>query len=126
MDHKFDRRLNVMLAISTLIAVALVVGGLLAVPAIFEGRDNSDRVAESEQISSCRAVFSAKVTDLNAQIIATQALGQAAGVDHLPVGSYVDEIHRLVPLQKAASKKSLAETKLAQAHPMEFLKSCPG
>lgn len=128
MDRKFDRRLNVMLAISTLIAIALVVGGLLAIPAIFAGRDNSDRVAQSEAISSCRAVYSSTVSDLNSQLTVLNIQGQIANALHdtPQLTKLIDTAEQKVKAEKIAARIFLRQVRLSKEHPEQFLKECQG
>lgn len=70
-----DRRLNVLLAVSVAVAVAMVVGAFIFGPRILRSASTSDAEAiqRGNELTACRAVFRVEVDDAVAHLTAAKA-----------------------------------------------------
>ncbi len=60
---RFDRRLNIVLALVIATTGGLVLFALLSLPATFSSRNNVDQVARGNELAACRSEAAAIVTD---------------------------------------------------------------
>lgn len=104
-----DRRLNIMLGISLVIAATLVVIAFVAVPKVLSSSSTVEAVKDGNEQASCRAQFRGQVDDATANLTAAKAeldvltnrgLEASARQDH-------DTLTALLPQLEPARQKTV-------------------
>lgn len=72
-DVGYDRRLNILVAISATVAILMLIGGLIAVPKILATDQTTEQINQANTIQACRALFRVEVDDANADLQAARA-----------------------------------------------------
>lgn len=112
MDQRYDRRLNVLLFITGLLVVGSLIVALFAVPAVYESRDNSDRVAQGNDLSSCRSsLHSTTIDQANTDLQLALANAQDVTLDGLAATVAKDPIGE----GRALAAKAVAEKQINAA-----------
>lgn len=68
-----DRRLNLLLALSAIVAVCALIGAFVAIPKILSSADTTERIDRASAVQGCRALFRVEVDDANADLQASRA-----------------------------------------------------
>lgn len=112
MDRRYDHRLNILLFVTGLLVVGSLIVALFAVPAVYESRDNSDRVAQGNDLSSCRSqLHSVSIDQPNTDLQLALATAQVVTLDGLAATVVKDQIAE----DRALSAKAQAETQIESA-----------
>lgn len=137
---QFDRRLNIVLGISVTLMFGVALFAMVAIPAILSSNDNSGQLRRSAEISACRSVLSADVTDArsqldsdrtNLEILTSEGLSASVNRDGARLSQLVAE--SAVVLEsldtdkarlRAANDLFVQQTRLSQTDEGAFLRVC--
>lgn len=96
-----DRTINGVLAVVAVLTAGSVIMLVIALPAIFSSRNNSDAVRQGNELAACRSEYRADIDDANTAL----AVANSRLVTLLPEGiaAAMDDPAGLVPVLDAAT-----------------------
>jgi hypothetical protein len=139
-DDRTDRRLTRLLGLSTAVLVAVLLFAVIAVPAIFRGRDSSAAVERGTNLQACRSIAHTAVdqantvlTDARADVENLTSLGLSALVRNDPatldkddanLATARDRVDQAVAELTAANSVYARQVQESKDQPDQFLRDC--
>lgn len=126
MSHRKDMILNWVLAVVAVLVLGSAVMLVVALPAIFSARNNSDEVKRGNEMAACRALLSYDVNAAKADLDIVFALGLQAAVadDDTTLRTQADLIPERAKVLREALEAQRVGNELSRDDPGAFLIHC--
>lgn len=126
MSHRKDLILNWVLAVVAILVLGSAVMLVVALPAIFSARNNTDEVKRGNEMAACRALLSYNVNAAKADLDIVFALGLQAAVaeDDDALQGQVGQIPERAKVLRDALEAQRVGNELSRDDPAEFLIRC--
>jgi hypothetical protein len=125
-SHRKDLVLNWVLAMVAVLVLGSAVMLVVALPAIFSARNNTDEVRRGNEMAACRALLAYDVNSAKADLDIVFALGLQAAVadDDVTLRTQADLIPERAKLLRDALEAQRVGNELSRDDPAAFLREC--
>lgn len=126
MSHRKDLVLNWVLAMVAILVLGSAVMLVVALPAIFSARNNTDEVRKGNEMAACRALLAYDVNSAKADLDIVFALGLQAAVadDDVTLRQQADLIPERAKILRDALEAQRVGNELSRDDPTAFLREC--
>ena len=126
MSHRKDVVLNWVLAMVAVLVLGSAVMLVVALPAIFSARNNTDEVRRGNEMAACRALLAYDVNSAKADLDIVFALGLQAAVadDDVSLRQQADLIPERAKVLRDALEAQRVGNELSRDDPDAFLEEC--
>lgn len=126
MSHRKDVVLNWVLAMVAVLVLGSAVMLVVALPAIFSARNNTDEVRRGNEMAACRALLAYDVNSAKADLDIVFALGLQAAVadDDATLQQQADLIPERAKILRDALEAQRIGNELSRDDPDAFLTEC--
>lgn len=126
MSHRKDVVLNWVLAFVAVLVLGSAVMLVVALPAIFSARNNTDEVRKGNEMAACRALLAYDVNSAKADLDIVFALGLQAAVadDDATLRQQADLIPDRAKVLRDALEAQRVGNELSRDDPEAFLREC--